>query len=61
MAAGQVYPTTGQAVTSDYYYDATVNYSLPDDHMIVVGKQKYYEISFNHHIGFVKVEDVALQ
>lgn len=61
LPAGQVYATTGQTVNSDYYYDATVNRSLPDDHMIVRGNQRYYEISFNHHIGFVKTEDVVLE
>lgn len=61
MPAGQRYTTLAPTVASDYYYDATVNYSLPDDHIIVAGNQKYYEISFNHHIGFVKVEDVVLQ
>lgn len=60
MNAGQSYATPGDAVTSEYFYDATYNYSFPDDHMIVIGTQKYYEITFNHHIGFVKVEDVVV-
>ncbi len=58
IPAGQRYTTTGKAITSDYFYDWTWNYSAPDDHKIVVGNQKYYEITYNHHIGFVKVEDV---
>ncbi len=61
MTAGQKYTVDAKSVGSDYYYDATANYSLPDDHMIVVGKQRYYEITFNHHAGFVKVEDVTLR
>lgn len=60
MSAGQKYTTTADAVKGDYFYDATINYSLPDDHMVVAGKQKYYEIIFNHHVGFVKVEDVVV-
>ncbi len=60
MAAGQAYTTTGEAVTSDYFYDWTWNYSAPNDHMIVHGNQKYYEITFNHHVGFVKAGDVAV-
>jgi len=60
MAAGQQYVTTGEAVKSDYFYDWTWNYSAPDDHLVVVGTQKYYEITFNHHIGFVKVGDVVV-
>jgi len=61
MQTGQRYVANSTSVKSDYYYDATINYSLPDDHIIVVGNQRYYEITFNHHVGFVKVEDVRLQ
>ena len=61
IAAGQSYPTDGQSVAGDYFYDETWNYSAPDDHAIVVGAQRYYEISFNHHVGFVKADDVTLR
>jgi len=60
MSTGQKYTTTGDAVLGDYFYDATINYSLPDDHKVVVGKQKYYEITFNHHVGFVMTQDVVV-
>lgn len=60
MAAGQKYITTGEAVPGDYFYDWTWNYSAPDDHMVVVGGQKYYKITFNHHVGFVKIGDVVV-
>jgi N-acetyl-anhydromuramyl-L-alanine amidase AmpD len=60
MPAGQAYSTTSEAAPGDYFYDWTWNYSMPDDHMIVRGNQKYYEITFNHHVGFVKTGDVAV-
>lgn len=60
ISAGQSYATTGENVPTDYFYDATINYSKPDDHAIVRGNQKYYQISLNHRIGFVKADDVVL-
>jgi hypothetical protein len=60
LPANQSYATSGLSLPADYYYDATVDYSLPDDHVIVHGNQKYYQISFNHHIGFVKADDVVV-
>jgi len=60
LPTGQRYATTAEKLPTDYFYDATVNYSLPDDHIIVHGKQKYYQISFNHRIGYVKADDVDI-
>ncbi|HKR81463.1 MAG TPA: peptidoglycan recognition family protein [Candidatus Saccharimonadales bacterium] len=60
LPAGQSYTTTGENLPTDYFYDATINYSLPDDHMVVRGNQKYYQISLNHRIGYVKASDVTL-
>ncbi len=60
IPAGQKYAVDDESVGSDYFYDETVNYSLPDDHAIVVGNQRYYEINFNHRIGYVKVGDVVI-
>ena len=57
MSSGQTYVTSGTPPT-DYFYDATINYSLPDDHAIVIGHDRYYQISFNHRQGFVKADDV---
>ena len=61
LPVGQSYPTSGLSLPADYFYDATIDSSLPDDHAIVHGRQKYYQISFNHHIGFVKAEDVIVK
>jgi N-acetyl-anhydromuramyl-L-alanine amidase AmpD len=59
LPAGQSYVTSGGGPT-DYFYDATVDYSLPHDHMVVVGNEQYYRISFNHRQAFVKASDVVL-
>ena len=61
IPAGQSYTTTGQNLPTDYYYDATINYSLPDDHAIVHGTTKYYQITINHRIGYVKADDVVIK
>jgi N-acetyl-anhydromuramyl-L-alanine amidase AmpD len=60
ISAGQKYATTGEWLPNDYFYDATVDYSKPDDHMIVRGHTKYYQISLNHRIGYVKASDVTV-
>jgi hypothetical protein len=60
VSAGQKYATTGEWLPNDYFYDATVDYSKPDDHMIVRGHTRYYQISLNHRIGYVKASDVVL-
>ncbi|HSX07404.1 MAG TPA: peptidoglycan recognition family protein [Candidatus Saccharimonadales bacterium] len=60
IPAGQSYTTDGEIPPTDYFYDWTINYSAPDDHMVVHGNQKYYKISFNHRVGFVKADDVVL-
>lgn len=60
IPAGQEYPTAG-VVPTDFYYAATINSSLPDDHKIIIGKTAYYQISFNHRKFFVKAKDVTVQ
>ena len=60
IPAGQEYPTIG-AVPTDYYYAATINSSLPDDHTIIIGKTAYYQISFNHRKFFVNASDVTVK
>jgi hypothetical protein len=60
IPAGQEYPTTG-AVPTDYYYAATINSSLPDDHTIIIGKTAYYQISYNHRKFFVQAKDVTVK
>ncbi|MGE5137114.1 MAG: N-acetylmuramoyl-L-alanine amidase [Gemmatimonadota bacterium] len=60
IRAGQRYPLAG-AVPTDYYYAATIDSSLPDDHTIIIGTTPYYQISFNHRTFFVRASDVTVQ
>jgi hypothetical protein len=57
MPADQTYATSGK-VPTDYFYDATIDFSLPDDHMIVKGNEKYFQITYNHKQAYVKAADV---
>jgi hypothetical protein len=61
IPAGQKYTVGEKRLPTDYFYSATVDYSLPDDHIIVQGNTKYYQIMFDHRIGYVKADDVTLQ
>ena len=60
IPAGQLYPLAG-AVPTGYYYAATFNSSLPDDHTLITGKTPYYQISFNHRRFFVQAGDVTVR
>jgi N-acetyl-anhydromuramyl-L-alanine amidase AmpD len=60
ISAGQKYVSGGN-VPTDYFYDATINWSKPDDHMIVKGNEKYLQITYNHRIAYVKASDVDIQ
>jgi N-acetylmuramoyl-L-alanine amidase-like protein len=60
IPAGQEYPVVS-SISTDYYYAATINSSLSDDHTVIVGKTAYYQISFNHRKFFVQAHDVTLQ
>src|SRR6516165_4055146 len=60
IPAGQEYPTTG-TVPTDFYYAATINSSLADDHTIIIGKTAYDQISYNHRKFFVRAKDVTIK
>jgi hypothetical protein len=60
IPAGQQYPTI-DAIPTDYYYAATINSSLPDDHTVIIGKTAYDQISFNHRKFFVRANDVSVK
>ena len=60
LAPGQSYVLADDTVRTDYYYAKTYDSSLPDDHTVVVGKQRYYQIWFGHRIAYVKAEDVTV-
>jgi N-acetyl-anhydromuramyl-L-alanine amidase AmpD len=61
LPAGQAYVMSGGDFPTDYFYDATINSSLPDDHMVVRGTDVYYQITFNHRHAYVKATDVNIQ
>ncbi len=61
MPAGQAYVTTGEILPTDYYYGPTYDYSMPRDHTVITGYQKYYQITYNHRIAYVKASDVSLR
>jgi hypothetical protein len=61
LPAGQSYAVIDANPPTDYFYDATINYSKPYDHKVFKGNEKYVEISFNHRVAFVKASDVMLQ
>jgi len=46
---------------TDYFYDATIDYSKPYDHKVFTGHDKYIEISFNHRVAYVKASDLQIQ
>ena len=41
------------------YYDATTFDAL-DTYRVFTGSTRFYEISFNHRIGFVRASDVEV-
>lgn len=61
IPAGQSYTVGESRLQTDYFYDATYNWSLPDDHLIVRGTEKFYHINFNHRFFYVKANDVVVR
>jgi len=61
MPAGQAYATTGEIIPTDYYYGPTFDYSMPRDHTVITGYQKYYQITYNHRVAYVLASDVSLR
>ena len=57
---GQEYVTTG-AVPDDNYYAVTFNSSKPDDHTVITGQTRYYQIVYNHRLFYVKAADVSVE
>lgn len=59
IPAGQAYTVNDEPVT-DYFYAPTIDGSRPDDHTVVIGNERFYQISFNHRTAYVKAADVTL-
>lgn len=60
IGAGQAYVLADASIPTDYYYAKTYDDSLPDDHTVVVGKDRYYEIWFGHRYAYVRAADVSV-
>ncbi|WP_042462402.1 N-acetylmuramoyl-L-alanine amidase [Neobacillus dielmonensis] len=57
LPKGQSYVATGP-VQSDYYHAKYFN--DPSTNKVVKGQEEYYQITFNHRVGFVKKSDVEV-
>lgn len=55
---GQRYAVGDLTVPTDYYRAATFSTDTPNDHIDVVGKDRYYQISLGHRFAFVRAADV---
>ncbi len=57
IPAGQTY-VAKDLVGADYYRASTFN--APETYSVVTSNEKFYEISFNHRLAFVKATDVDI-
>jgi N-acetyl-anhydromuramyl-L-alanine amidase AmpD len=57
MLAGQIYTATAP-IQSDYYH--AKYYNDPATNKVVKGNDEYYQIFYNHRLGFVKKSDVEV-
>ena len=57
---GQQYVLADSTVATDYYYAKSYNDSVPDDHTVVRGDMRYYQIWFGHRIAYVDADDVQV-
>ena len=60
IKAGQAYSLADATIATEYYYAKTYDSSLPDDHTVVTGQDKYYEIWFGHRMFYVRAADVVV-
>ncbi|MFF7636461.1 N-acetylmuramoyl-L-alanine amidase [Kitasatospora sp. NPDC008050] len=61
IAAGQKYPAAESSPQpAQYFYDENINGDAPDDRTLVVGKDTYYPIRFNHRLAFLNAADVQV-
>lgn len=61
IKAGQKYVLADEDIDTTYYYAKTFDSSLPDDHTVITGQDKYYEIWFGHRMFFVRAADVVIE
>jgi hypothetical protein len=61
IPAGQSYIAASDTpVQSDFFWNNTIDDSTPNDWTLVVGKDTYYPIRYNHRLAFVKSTDVQV-
>ncbi|MFB7669219.1 N-acetylmuramoyl-L-alanine amidase [Kitasatospora sp. NPDC056138] len=59
VPAGQAYlAADGTPEAGDFFYDQNINGDAPDDRTLVVGRDTYYPIRYNHRLAFLKSSDV---
>jgi hypothetical protein len=56
--AGQSAVLTDATVPTDYYRAVTYDAPPPQDHVVVSGKIKYYQVSIGHRIAYVRADQV---
>ena len=61
IKAGQQYVLADDSVPTDYYYAKTYDDSLPDDHTVISGQDRYDEIWFGHRMFFVRTADIDVR
>ncbi|WP_239076918.1 N-acetylmuramoyl-L-alanine amidase [Actinocatenispora rupis] len=61
FASGQRYPLGLTDVPADYYYAPTIDLSMPGDHTVVRGHDRYFEIQFGHRVAYVRAADVTVR
>ena len=55
---GQRYAVGDLTVPTNYYRAVTYSLDTPNDHVDVVGQDRYYQISLGHRFAFVRAVDV---
>ncbi|HYU83266.1 MAG TPA: N-acetylmuramoyl-L-alanine amidase, partial [Kribbellaceae bacterium] len=60
IGAGQSYPLADATLQTDYYAAKTYDGAPPNDHVQVIGDDRYYEIWFGHRMFYVRAADVDI-
>jgi len=60
IKAGQRYVVGDDTITTDYYKAKTFSLDTPNDHIDIVGQDRYYEVSLGHRLAFVRAADVDI-
>ncbi len=60
IRAGQSYVVADAAPQTNYYYAKSYADTIPDDHTVVNGGDRYDQIWFGHRFAYVRAADVRL-